>query len=283
MKIAIVGTGSIGSTFAFQLARNAHDVTVVARGKRLEQLQAEQAIVTVSGERAAVTVSAALDPAINFDLVLVVVLASQVDAVLPALKTSTAKTVMFMFNTLEPLNSLRDAVGKERFAFGFPAILASLTNGILKFVIYTREQTTIVTDTVWAKVFSEAGILTVAHNDIESWLHTHVAFVVPMMAISSVAHTRQTGVSWSEAKTYALAIREGFALVQRLGDSITPSSLVILNRAPKLMVTAMFWALSRLKLIRDLGAQGSSEPRALIDKMIAAEPDQSSALRSIRP
>ena len=100
MKIAILGTGAIGSTFAFQLARNTHDVTVIARGKRLEQLQAEQAIVTVTGERAAVTVSAALDPAINYDLVLVVVLASQVDAVLPSLKISAAKTVMFMFNTL---------------------------------------------------------------------------------------------------------------------------------------------------------------------------------------
>ena len=49
MKIAILGTGAIGSTFAFQLARNTHDVTVIARGKRLEQLQAEQAIVTVTG------------------------------------------------------------------------------------------------------------------------------------------------------------------------------------------------------------------------------------------
>jgi 2-dehydropantoate 2-reductase len=104
----------------------AHDVIVIARGKRLEQLQAEQAIV--------------------------------VDAVLSALKASAAKTVMFMFNTFESLNSLRNTVGKERFAFGFPAILASLINGNLKFRIYTRGQTTIVTEAVWAKVFTEASL-----------------------------------------------------------------------------------------------------------------------------
>ena len=40
MKLAILGTGGIGSTFAFHLARAGHDVTVIARGKRLEQLRA---------------------------------------------------------------------------------------------------------------------------------------------------------------------------------------------------------------------------------------------------
>jgi 2-dehydropantoate 2-reductase len=71
-----------------------------------------------------VRVSSALD-ATGWDLVRVTVLASQVDAVLPALVASAAKTVMFMFNIFDPLRRLRDAVGPSRFAFGFPAILAS--------------------------------------------------------------------------------------------------------------------------------------------------------------
>ena len=90
MNVAILGTGSVGSTFAFHLARHGHDVIVIARGKRLEHLRAENAVVT-AGERAAVTVRDALDPAAEFDLVLVTVLASQVHAVLPALTTSRAK------------------------------------------------------------------------------------------------------------------------------------------------------------------------------------------------
>ena len=35
MKIAVLGPGGIGSTFAFKLAQAGHAVTVVARGKRL--------------------------------------------------------------------------------------------------------------------------------------------------------------------------------------------------------------------------------------------------------
>ncbi|WP_437548032.1 2-dehydropantoate 2-reductase N-terminal domain-containing protein [Sorangium sp. So ce367] len=35
MRIAIIGPGAIGSTFAHALARAGHDVTVIARGQRL--------------------------------------------------------------------------------------------------------------------------------------------------------------------------------------------------------------------------------------------------------
>lgn len=62
MKIAILGPGGIGSTFAFQLARAGHDVTVVARGARLAYLEREQAIVKDTGERAAVRVQGPSSP-----------------------------------------------------------------------------------------------------------------------------------------------------------------------------------------------------------------------------
>ncbi|WP_437912961.1 2-dehydropantoate 2-reductase N-terminal domain-containing protein [Sorangium sp. So ce302] len=153
MKIAIVGPGGIGSTFAVQLARAGNKVTVIARGKRLEQLQRDHAIVSAAGDRAEVQVSAALDTSAAWDLVLVTVLAHQVDAVLPALAASAARAVMFTFNTFESLDRLRIAVGSARFAFGFPAILATLDDGKLTSKIVTRGMVTTVTDAAWAKVF----------------------------------------------------------------------------------------------------------------------------------
>ena len=137
MKIAVLGPGPIGSTFAFHLARAGHAVTVIARGARLERLQADEAIVTVDGERAAVEVATALDPTVPFDLVLVSMLATQVEPVLPALRSSAAARVMFMFNTFDLLSPLRDTVGAERFAFGFPAVLASLPEGRLRREVFS--------------------------------------------------------------------------------------------------------------------------------------------------
>lgn len=283
MKIAIVGPGGIGSTFALQLARAGHEVTVVARGKRLEQLQRDQAIVTAAGERAPVQVAAALDTTAAYDLVLVTVLVSQVEAVLPALVASAAKTIMFMFNTFEPFDRLRYAVGEARFAFGFPAILASLEDGKLTTQIISRPMSTTVTDPQWARVFTDAGIAAVVHPDMESWLRTHAAFVVPVMVASVKAHERRAGVSWPEAMTFARAVDEGFRLVRQLGNVITPAPMVVASRLPIRMTAALLWSITRLASIQKSGAAGFGEPRALIDAMTAAAPGPTPALQAIRP
>jgi 2-dehydropantoate 2-reductase len=89
LRIAVMGAGNIGSLFAYQFARvGGHDVTVVARpgSARLTQLQRDAAVVKVNGDRANVRVSDALDEATAYDLVIVTLLAHQVNAVLPALK-----------------------------------------------------------------------------------------------------------------------------------------------------------------------------------------------------
>lgn len=273
VKIAIVGTGAIGSTFAFHLAKHGHEVAVVARGKRLEALERERAIVTVAGERAPVHPAAALDPTVVWDLVLVAVLAHQLEPLMPAIRASAAKTVMFMFNTFAPLDPLRDAVGSARFAFGFPAIFASLPDGKLKAKIYTQGQVTTVTDPAWAKVFSEAGIATVVHDDMHSWLRSHAAFVVPMMGLSALVHTRGgRGISWSEARNFTRVWNAGFALVRALGNAVTPSPVVMMTRTPDVVLTAGFWAMSRTQTARELGALGKTELRFLLDAMIAAAP-----------
>ena len=57
LSIAVLGAGKIGSTFAFQLASvGHHDVTVIARpgSVRLQQLQRDDGIIDIKGERASV-------------------------------------------------------------------------------------------------------------------------------------------------------------------------------------------------------------------------------------
>ncbi|OJH35520.1 ketopantoate reductase family protein [Cystobacter ferrugineus] len=287
MKIAIVGPGAIGSTFAFHLARAGHDVTVVARGARLARLEQDRAIVTTEGQRAPVEVSAALDTTTPWDLVLVSVLESQVDAVLPALRHSAAKQVMFMFNTFAPLDRLRDAVGAHRFVFGFPAILAELKEGKLKSHVIPRSfsalQLTIVTDPAWAEHFSKAGIPTDTQPDMHSWLRTHAAVVVPVMLTANRAHERGSGLSWKESRELALCLAEGFALVRSLGHPVTPSNLAILGKLPAPVTTLGLWMLSRHPLMASLGGHGSGEARTLIDAMVAAAPARSTRLQSLRP
>jgi 2-dehydropantoate 2-reductase len=281
MRIAIIGPGAIGSTFAWRLAQAGHDVTVVARGARLRQLEQDQGVVLNTGQRAEVTVRSALDEAVPWDLVLVTVLATQVAAVLPALRRCAAARVMFMFNTFEPLQPLRDAVGAARFSFGFPAgVFTLLVDGRIHPQVRTG---TTASDASIAKVFSEAGIPTAVERDMESWLRSHAALVVPLMAIGTLVLPRGNGVSWGEASAHARAFDAGLAIVRAGGNALIPGYLALLAKLPRLAFAALLWMLSRTRMLRDLGRLGPTEARMLVDMMKAAQPGLAGPLLVIRP
>jgi 2-dehydropantoate 2-reductase len=281
MKIAVIGPGAIGSTFAFQLSRSGHDVTVVARGARLEQLSRDPAIVHTAGVRAPVTVATSLESSVPFDLVLVTVLAPQLEAVLPALRASAARKVMFMFNTFLSLEPLRDAVGAERFAFGFPrGVFVLLQAGRIDPQI--RPGTT-VSDPELAALFTAAGIPTVVDDDMQSWLRSHAAMVYPLMAVGVLSLSRGAGISWREAGLHADALLAGMRIVRALGNSVQPAVVAALPRIPRVVLAALLWLISRTSTSRRLGKLGTAEPRMLADMMAAAMPNLAGPLVAVRP
>lgn len=283
MNIAIIGAGRIGSTFALHLSRAGHEVTVVARSTRLEELKREGAIVTVTGERAVVKVAPALEREVPFDLVLVTVLDHQVDAVLPELKASAAKTVLFLFNTFQPLDRLRDAVGAERFESGFPAMTAFFVDGKLRSTVRGPGLVTTLSSAKWAEVLKQAGMPTEVETDMPSFLRSHVAFVVPLMATAMLTWKRSTELTWAEARKMSAAMVEALEVVRGLGHTLKPGFVVWLARLPSVMLTAMLWAFARTSANKNLGEFGPGETRALIDAMTAAAPGKTTQLLAIRP
>lgn len=283
MRIAILGTGAIGSTFALHLARVGHHVTCVARGDRLAQLREDGAVVTDDGRRAAVTASEGLDPAIPFDLVIVTVLAHRVDAVLPALRESAARTVLFMFNQFEPLARLRDAVGPARAAFGFPAVLAKLVAGRLSSRVFTLGQKTLASAPQWADLFNHAGIPTDVEPEMQSWLRTHAVLVATLASLAVTARARGAGLAFEEARGYARALREGLDLVEALGDRVHPSGMALLQALPEGALAAALFGLSRSAAVQALGLVGPDEPRALVESMRRLAPSELPALSALRP
>lgn len=272
--VTVVGAGAIGSAVALQLAQAGHPVTVVARGERLAQLQRDGAIVTVGGARTVVQVSEALVPT---GLIIVPVRAWQVEALLPSLRASDAP-VMFMFNQWDGLQALRDAVGRERFGWGFPAIIAALRDGRLDARVVPRALERLQITTIgalrdfrppwldgWAQAFTRAGIPTVECSDMEAWLATHAALMTPMMAAGVLARSR--GLAWPEARAVVDAWREGFGLVRRRGLEVTPSTVEAIAKPPRWFMAAALWLASRLGGLRSLGQNGAEEPRFLLEAM----------------
>jgi len=100
LSIAVIGAGKVGSTFAYQLARAGHDVTVIARpgSLRFQQLQRDQAIILKTGERAEVRVADKLDEEAAYNLVVVTMPANHVDAVLPALLQQSPMDLVHVYD-----------------------------------------------------------------------------------------------------------------------------------------------------------------------------------------
>jgi 2-dehydropantoate 2-reductase len=176
MRIAVIGVGGIGSAFAFQLARTGgHDITVVGRpgSPRFLQLVRDQGIVKTTGERVDVHVTDTLDEQVAYDLVLVTVLAHQVEAVVPALRRSAAKKIQFMFNNFEP-EKLRDAVGADRCSFGMPFIQATLDpGGKLNATIGAGGQKSKMGSEECVAIFNQAAIPAVLEPEMLLWLRCH--------------------------------------------------------------------------------------------------------------
>jgi 2-dehydropantoate 2-reductase len=96
-------------------------------------------------------------------------------------------------------------------------------------------------------------------------------------------HKRGSGLSWNESHEVALGLSEGFALVRSLGHRVTPSNLAVFGKLPAPLTTLGLWLLSRHPMMTSLGGKGPGEARTLIDAMVAAAPERSARLQSLRP
>ncbi len=273
LRIAVLGAGKIGSTFASQLARiGGHDVTVIARpgSARLQQLERDSAIIDVKGERSNVRVTSMLDEQMPYDLVIVTLLAHQTEALLPALQRSAAKCIQFMFNTFHP-ERLQDAIGIERCSFGMPFVQAVLDgNGRLKATIGAAGQKTIMSRQRWVDAFNAAGLPAVLEPDMPLWLRCHVPLCVAFESVSVAGERRGGGASWGEAMVVARGVRASFTLIKNLGHPLYPTSKRRIAGSPIRVVAAALWSMSRIRSFRQLLATGESECRALIEALVAS-------------
>ena len=271
-RIAVVGLGGIGSAFAFQLARvGRHEVTAVARrnSARLGQLERDRGVIDVAGQHASMRPVDRIDEDVPYDLVVVTLPAHQVDAVLPGLKRSAAKSILFMANNFEP-ERLRDAVGAERCWFGMPFLQAFVNeDGQLNAKIGAGGQKSKMNHRGWVDVFNAAGLPAVLEPNMLLWLRCHVPLCIAFESVSVAGMRRGGGASWGEAMVLARGVQESFTLIKRLGYRLYPVGKVWLNASPAWVVAGMLWSVSRIASFRELLATGVGECRALVDELLA--------------
>jgi 2-dehydropantoate 2-reductase len=258
--IAIIGAGPVGCAFAVHLVKAGHDVTIVGRGQRLANLVENGGVLTKKSEKATeisktpVKAVGSLDTTFPWDLILLTVTEHQFDKPLADTLAACPKSteILFMFNTFASLDKYFEPLGKERCIMGFPIIMASFFDGALVHQFMSFGMTTIVSSPEWRTIFSTAGIKCVHEPDMQSWLRAHAAVVVGMMSAAVAAAKRKAGVTWAEAQLSAGATREALALVEKLGNVITPRFIYYLVvAAPDFVFTGLLWALTKMPSMRN--------------------------------
>ena len=253
MRILIYGAGNMGCLYAARLAQSGHDVTVLARGERYSALRDHGITLQhgFAGERVTTSVSVIdhLDPQDAYDLVLVVLPKTALTEVLPVLAASEGTpSVMFFGNNAAGPGALAAALGRDRVLLGFPGAAAIPHDGAIQYVITSRgEQPTTIGELdgkrsprieAIASAMEEAGFPAAVCANMDAWLKTHVAKILPTGAALFYAggQVQQLAANPEAIRLMVRAMREGLEVLRANNIPITPSNHRVLLWLPESLI-----------------------------------------------
>jgi 2-dehydropantoate 2-reductase len=253
MRILVYGAGPLGSLFAARLKQAGHDVSLLARGRRLADLREHgvvlQDVITGGQTVIQVPVVEELCPQDAYDLVLIVMRKNHALAVLPVLAASEqTPNVLFLMNNAAGPGELVQALGRERVLIGFPYAAGYLRGHIVhclagaegdeRAVPFGEVDGRITDRTRWvAQVLASApGFSARIRTDMDVWLKYHVALLMPSLVPAlylAGTDCRRLARTRDAVLLAVLAGREGFRVLRALGLPVTPSGLRVLEWLPE--------------------------------------------------
>jgi 2-dehydropantoate 2-reductase len=296
MQILVFGAGALGTLYAARLARAGHEVSVVARGRRLEEIRSAGLRIRQRKARetqvATVRAVERIDEAPH-ELMIVLVRRHQLDAVLPLVGGASAESdVLMMVNLATGYDGWRAALGR-RLLVGFAGAAATFAaDGVLEYMIApARFQPTVLGEpdgSITERVERVAGVLSAAgfpvqtRADMEDWQRSHVAWIVPfMLACGAVDGDPARFAEGANVRRWIDATKEALQWVRSRGR-LTPSGLGAAAALPAPVLTALARiAVASPGLRAQLVATGrdsQSEAVALADDMLALAKETSTAL-----
>jgi 2-dehydropantoate 2-reductase len=252
-RILVVGAGVIGGVYAGHLARAGHEVTLLARGSRLDELRrfglqlrpADGALfspsVTVAGDTRAA----------RPDLVVLAVRREQAMSAARQVSGMQAGAVLLFGNYAGMTAELAAVCGRERTAAGFPGVGGRNDGGVLTYRLIAQQRTVVGTlgrpsvDVLRiATDLRHAGFPTRVETDMEGWLATHAALVVPMAAAIHAAGGSAGGAG-RRADLLMLAVRATRAIYRaqvRDGRLVAGANLRLLYLGMPEWFARLYWS-----------------------------------------
>jgi ketopantoate reductase len=260
MNILVYGAGPLGSLFAARLHDAGHDVSLLARGQRFEDLRQYGIVLQdfYTNERTVTQVKIAdsLKTDDAYDLVLVIMRKNHALETLPVLASNlNTPNVLFLGNNFAGPTEYIDALGKERVLIGFPTSAGYFDGHTIITLSGTEDDpwnvpfgepdgsTSDRTLLVGQIIDSMPGYKAEIRTDMEAWLKYHVALLFPSIgpALYGCDTDNYRMARTRDAVVLAVrAIREGFRVLRTFGYPVTPSSLRIFEILPEPILVPIF-------------------------------------------
>lgn len=266
MKILFFGAGVLGSLYAAKTKQAGFDVSLLARGNRLRDLQ-QHGIVLKEFKTKAITkvknvrVLSEMPTDEYFDLCVVLVQKNQLQTALNVLKKNTKiPTILFMHNFVNGVSDLKKALGQDRIVIGHANAGGEREKHIVHYMIAEKmplgELNGEITERLKkiSSVFQQAGFSVAYNQNIESWKKYHVALAVPFAHV--MQSTNNCNLELSQNKEQVLnclsGMKESFKVLEKMGLPMEPPKLKWVMRIPNFILAPLFQRFLRTK-IADIG------------------------------
>lgn len=257
-RILVIGGGVIGSVYAAWLEHAGHDVTMLARGQRLEEVREHGLLIEDASTRTRIAIPVAVTDHLyagdKADIVIVAVRLDQVGDVLPLLAANTEiPTVLSLLNDAFGAERFADALGSERTVLGFPGIGGRREGELIKYYVLPQQPTILgeVDGRRTTRLRTLADMLSATGHghrvatttNMDGWLKTHAIFVTCLSAALAGAGDDSVRLAHDRRQVSFMvqAIQEGFRALKVQGLEVTPSNLdVLFDRMPRWFATS-YW------------------------------------------
>jgi len=252
-RILVIGAGVNGSICAVGLYTAGFDVTILARGKRYEEVREGGIVIEDpfknTRSHTEVPVINRLDAEDSYDYILVVIRKNQVPDLLPVLARNRSPNVVFMVNNPSGPDEFTEALGKERVMLGFvfgagkrDGSVIRAMSGLGRIGTPFGEIDGRITPrlTRLVGILCQAGLKSKTSTDISDELATHAALVAPFahLLIKHGCDTYALARSTADLRLLVDALRETLDVLRATGFKVVPSTLNMVSIIPSFVLVA---------------------------------------------
>lgn len=257
MNVLVYGAGVLGSYLAHVLARGGNEVSLLARGKRAEELEKDGLVIRHYFQRKTtvdrIRVIRSLEPDHHFDLIFVVMKYTDFASILPILAANKSENIVLVGNNVDA-DEMQTYVHEhspipKNIAFGFQTTAGRRENGRVDCIRIGPGQMVIggldggiPFRSALDQAFSKTKYKLIYEENIDAWLKNHIILIVAMNFVIVIHSYQMKNIARDSQmlRQMIAAMDEGFQVLESLGYPLIPAAQASLVRKyPGLMRLVM--------------------------------------------